>query len=241
MFRFFFRIYFLIMAFFLFFYGMGVFFVMLFLRKEKKEIFLRKCTPFFCKNSFEFFGIKPEVTGSENIPENGSFLMVANHESFLDAQLVLGYVDSNMYMIVKQELESIPFASLVAKNFGIPLNRDNPNQAVGALKKAITYLRDGKRIAIFAEGTRHNDGIIHEFKKNSLKIASIAKVPVLPVVFHGTGSLIPKGKYFMNRGKVYVHILKPENTADYKDEAELSESVRQKMQHEMDKIIGDKS
>jgi len=234
--KFFFRIYFVIMAAVLFFYGIGVFFLLLFVKKENKNEFLRKRTPFFCKNTFEFFGIKPKVEGKENIPE-GSYLMVANHESFLDAQLTLGYVDNDIYMIVKQELEKIPFANLVAKNFGIPLNRDNPNQAVGALKKAITFLREGKKIAIFAEGTRHNDGIIHEFKKNSLKIAMIAKVPVLPVVFHGTGNLIPKGKYIMELSDVHVKILKPVNPSDYKKEEIMSEEIRSRMQYELDKII----
>ena len=47
----------------------------------------RVCIPFF-NVLFKLSGIKVEIVGKENIPDHKKFVLIANHQSFLDINVI---------------------------------------------------------------------------------------------------------------------------------------------------------
>lgn len=127
---------------------------------------------------------KPEIIGSERIPENGRVILAGNHTNYFDCILVGCATNRCVHYLAKDELMKGPL-KIIFKNLGIiPVNRRTKDKA--ALDTAISYLNDDKLIGIFPEGTinRTND-IIIPFKFGAVKMASATKTPVIPFVITG--------------------------------------------------------
>ncbi len=89
---------------------------------------------------------------------------------------------------------------------------------------------------IFPEGTRSEDGEIHNFKEGAFKIALAAKVPILPIVLEGTSDLLPKhGLMFKTKNTIKVKILDPIPFESFQSitAKELTDKMKSQMIHEL--------
>ena len=73
-----------------------------------------------------------EVVGKENIPDEGKYIIIANHKHYFDPLFMIGAVKNRRIIpVAKQELFRIPILrSLLKKVEVIPINRANPSQGV---------------------------------------------------------------------------------------------------------------
>ena len=127
---------------------------------------------------------KPEIIGSESIPETGRIILAGNHTNYFDCILVGCATKRCVHYLAKDELMKGPL-KIIFKNLGIiPVNRRTKDKA--ALDTAISYLNDDRLIGIFPEGTinRTND-IIMPFKFGAVKMANETKTPIIPFVITG--------------------------------------------------------
>jgi hypothetical protein len=70
---------------------------------------------------------------------------------------------------------------------------DRTKGDLGALKKAIATLKEGKVIGLFPEGTRSPDGQMREAKGGIGFLIAKGDVPVVPLHISGTFAAFPKG------------------------------------------------
>jgi 1-acyl-sn-glycerol-3-phosphate acyltransferase len=94
-----------------------------------------------------------EVVNKETIPEKGSFLLCANHNTILD-MFFMGYkVKRWIYWMAKEELFKNPIAGFFLRSLGaFSIKRGKGD--VGSIKTALKLLQDGKIVGIFPHGTR---------------------------------------------------------------------------------------
>ena len=59
---------------------------------------------------------------------------------------------------------------------------------------------------IFPEGTRSDNGVLHEFKTGAALLAIKAGVPIIPLSFNGSYEVLPKGKLLPKSGKITIRI-----------------------------------
>ena len=78
----------------------------------------RVCIPFF-NTTFKLFGIKVEIEGKENIPDHKQFVIVANHQSFLDINVLWPTITITSF-IAKAELWKIPVFGWVLNGHMLP-------------------------------------------------------------------------------------------------------------------------
>ena len=89
----------------------------------------RICIPFF-QVLFKLSGIKVEIEGKENIPDHKKFVLIANHQSFLDINVIWPSITMTSF-IAKAELWKIPVFGWVLTKIGcIPVHR-NPRKNLG--------------------------------------------------------------------------------------------------------------
>lgn len=116
-----------------------------------------------------------EISGLENLPQNGSYILAANHIDYLDGYFISFGLD------MKKKLD-IYFLSKT-KNYwwaGSTLPID-PQDREKSLFQAIEYLRQGKIICNFIEGRRNPEKCLLEGKTGTVRMALTAQVPVIPV------------------------------------------------------------
>lgn len=123
-----------------------------------------------------------ELNGIENEPENGAFLVCANHLSFQDVIILAACLKHQLRFVAKAELFKIPLLGGLIRELGaIPIDRKKGD--VGALKKSIALLEGGEVVSIYPQGHR-NPGVHPaktEIKAGVGLVVTKAKVNVLPV------------------------------------------------------------
>jgi 1-acyl-sn-glycerol-3-phosphate acyltransferase len=135
-----------------------------------------------------------EVTGLENLPREGSFLIAANHASFLDPPLIGSQVPRQIAYFARKTLWKKGFASWWLDEVGtIPVDRDG-GQDVSAIKRVLKSLKSDKGLILFPEGTRPSDGHLQEPKAGVGLIACRAQVPVIPARIFGSYEAYGKGR-----------------------------------------------
>ena len=160
-------------------------------------------------------GVKLKVEGLENIPTDQGVVFVGNHSSIFDIVVFWGAMKKPVAFVAKSTIKKVPLLSTWMKlNHCVFLNRENPREAIKAITDAADNVKNNWNMFIFPEGTRSKDGNIAEFKEGSLKIASRAAAPVIPVAFTGTRAVFEKRKLFTLFCPVTIKIGKPQLIAE---------------------------
>ena len=185
-------------------------------------------------------GATMEVTGKENIPE-GPVVFAANHQGYADIPLLLTQLDKPNPLIAKKELEKVPrLRDWMTELNCIFIDRDNARQAMDSLKKANELLSEGYSVCIFPEGTRSKGGEIKEFRGGTIRLATRAKVPIVPCCIEGTYNMLEANKGFkITPAKLQLHILPAIETADLsrEDIKALDERLRSAIKEKRDSLM----
>lgn len=133
------------------------------------------------------------IAGREHVPARGGAIIVANHCSYLDPP-VMGAACRHRIVrfLARDTLLSNAFARWFFPRVAvIPLDRTRGD--LGALRKAIGALKEGKVVGLFPEGTRSPDGRMREAKGGIGFLIAKSEVPVVPLFIAGTYEAFPKG------------------------------------------------
>ncbi len=130
-----------------------------------------------------------QMTGAENVPRYGPFIVVANHQSSADIVAIAlalrpALIHSQMWPWAKIEIrggQEGPLGSFLWKVFGaIPIDRET-GKADEAIRQSLEYLRRGEIVCIFPEGTRCKTKELGSFKFGVANLARATPAPILPV------------------------------------------------------------
>ncbi|MEK7849761.1 MAG: lysophospholipid acyltransferase family protein [Candidatus Omnitrophota bacterium] len=159
---------------------------------------------------------KVHVNGLENIDRNRTYIIIANHQSLAD--IVLIYQTKMQFKwVAKKNLFKVPFigwSMSLARH--IKLERGNFGSIKKVYRQAAEWLRGGMSVLFFPEGTRSETNEIGDFRNGAFKLAIKERVPILPIVFEGTGTAIPKGSWiFETSTTAKLKILPAIETTNY--------------------------
>ncbi len=176
----------------------------------------------FCRLFFRL-----RIYGVENIPENGAFLLISNHQSFLDPMLCGIYVKRPLYFLARDTLfQNRFFGRMIASVNTIPVKRGEADFA--AMRIIISKLREGYGVCLFPEGTRTIDGKITPFKSGLGLLARRGNAAIVPVVVDGAFECWPRHKKLFSVGSeiavCYGGCLTVERIKNMSDE-ELAENL----------------
>lgn len=158
-------------------------------------------------------GARLHVDGLENIPKGQSVIFAGNHQSYYDIILSYPYLPVPTAMLAKVELKKFPIVSNWMKRIHcIFIDRKDPRQAITAISEASDDIKNNKMsVMIFPEGTRSKDGKVHEFKTGSLKVATKANCPIIPVAIKNTRDVWENHPLKLIPQDVYISFLPPVN------------------------------
>ncbi|WP_329793838.1 lysophospholipid acyltransferase family protein [Lentzea sp. DG1S-22] len=164
---------------------------------------------------------RPVVDGLENIPTDGPVILAANHLSFIDSVVIPMVVPRRVSFLAKAEyftgtglkgsLSRWFFSSLGH----VPVHRGKGRDARAALDTAAEILARGDAFAIYPEGTRSLDGMLHRGRTGVARMALESGAPVVPVGIIGTDEVQPVGSRFPKIVPVTVRFGEPLDFSRY--------------------------
>jgi len=145
-----------------------------------------------------------KVTGLENLPKKGGYLIAANHQSWLDPQILAVSIPRKICFMAKSEFMRWPLLRhFIELSDSIFIRRGGDEKA---LLEVALRLGKGDVVCIFPEGTipgeeqiarsavDKNTGLL-EGKTGMVRLALKAGVPIVPVGISGSGRALPPEAY----------------------------------------------
>lgn len=162
---------------------------------------------------------KTSIQQTKNLPINQNYILISPHRTWLDpVYLALGAFPKQFCFMAKKELFKNPLLRwLITKMNAFPVNRENPGPNV--IKIPVNHLKNGNlSLIMFPSGSRHSD----ESKNGAAMIARMAKVPIVPAVYHGPFSF----KGLLKRQKTIVRFGEPIYITSKEDQKNFSQTIK---------------
>ena len=156
-------------------------------------------------------GIRLDVSGIEGIEKKKAYIFMSNHLSIIDGPLLFMLIPQYLRVILKKEAFRIPIIAQAMRQIGfIPVDRKRLKGGKESIDRASRMIREkGFSFLIFPEGTRSRDGELQPFKRGGVFLALNSRVDILPVTIKGTYEIMPKGSFFIKKGKIRVAFHQP--------------------------------
>jgi 1-acyl-sn-glycerol-3-phosphate acyltransferase len=148
------------------------------------------------------------ITGKQNIPKKGAYLVAINHISLFEAPFIVAFWPVELETLGAEDIWHRKGQSLLARLYGgIPVHRGSYDRKV--FDTMLLALGSGRPLLIAPEGGRsHTPGMRQAYPGIGYLIEK-AGVPVLPVGIVGTTDDYFKQAIHGKRPKLQMHIGEP--------------------------------
>ena len=121
--------------------------------------------------------------------------------------------------IAKKEMNKVPIIRVWMRYlYCLLLDRENPKEGLKTILKGIEYLKSGKSIVIFPEGTRNKGDGVLKFHSGSFKLAEKSNCKIIPMVQNNTENILETHMPFIKHTKTILEFGKPINVASMSKE-----------------------
>ena len=162
----------------------------------------------WCRFMILVFGCKIHINGE--LPKNESFVIMANHQSFLDVFAIPIALKGKFSAVAASKNFKIPvYKTFLKKLKVVGIDRSNLENAIKGITEAEKVLQSGYHIVILPEGTRTMSGKLNSFKKGGFHLARNTKARIIPVIAQGLYDIKPKNRWYIKPGKINIIVEKP--------------------------------
>jgi 1-acyl-sn-glycerol-3-phosphate acyltransferase len=177
-----------------------------------------------------FFRVR--TYGIDNVPKKGAFVLVSNHQSYLDPIFCVGSLKRPSSFVARDSLfRNWLFGPLISSLNAIPIKQGESD--LSAMRKVLDKLKKGGGVCLFPEGTRTYDGKIAPLKPGLGFLCRRGGAVIVPVVIDGAFECWPRHKKLFSPGLITVCFGKPitpeqaKNMGDEKLAEVLTDTLRQ--------------
>lgn len=176
--------------------------------------------------------VRCTVRGAEKLDPRTSYVVVANHSSYMDIPTLYSALPLEIRFFAKKGLFAIPLLGWHLHRAGhLPVVRDDARASLKSMSEGAKLIRQrGVSVLLFPEGGRTETGI-RPFKEGAAYIAIKAGVPVLPVGLVNLRSVLPMDSLLLRSADVEVNIGEPVDTTGMSlhDRARLNEILQERV------------
>ena len=126
-----------------------------------------------------------KVSGAENIPEKGAFILCSNHIHSYDPAMLTISMKRQMRFMAKKELFETKVKGAFFRAVGaFPVNREATDMS--SYRYAMNALKSGMGLLIFSQGTRMQTLNIKNVKGGVALFGVKSKAPIIPAGISGS-------------------------------------------------------
>lgn len=186
---------------------------------EERDRYIHQAAQKWMLDNIRRSGSTIEVHGLENVPKDETVVFISNHQGNFDIPILMGYIDKPKGFISKIEAKKIPIVSAWMELIHcVFMDRSTLKGSAGAIIEGIKLLKQGHSLVIFPEGTRSKGDQMGTFKSASFKLATKAKVAIVPVTINGSYKIMEQNNNKIKPAQVILTIHKPIETKDLSKE-----------------------
>jgi 1-acyl-sn-glycerol-3-phosphate acyltransferase len=174
---------------------------------------------------FVLTGVRRVITGREHFKRGKAYVVVCNHNSYMDPPLSSPAIPGANKTIAKIEMSRIPLFGIVYSRGSVLVNRkdeENRKQSYSQMKKVLAA---GMHMCIYPEGTRNKTSEpLQKFHDGAFRLAVETGTDVIPAVLFHTKQVLPFNKmFYFWPHRVEMHFLEPVPAAGRDTQALKSE------------------
>ena len=174
---------------------------------------------------FIFSGVRRVYKGKQNFKKGENYIVVCNHNSFMDVPLSSPGIPGTNKTIAKKEMAAIPIFGMVYKRGSVIVDRKSEESRRKSYMKMKEVLDMGLHMCIYPEGTRNKSTEpLQRFHDGAFKLAVETKKQVIPAVIFHTRKVLPRKTFYFWPHHVEMHFLAPVSVEE-KTAQQLKEEV----------------
>lgn len=204
-----------------------LFYALCFLLKEPRASWWHKSVSNVWMTVYLYaIGSPIKVSGSEHFTKGDNYVVVCNHNSFMDITVTTPFMPNANKTIGKKEFARVPVFGWIYSLGSVLVDRKSTDSRKRSYHRMRAVLRLGLDMVIYPEGTRNKtDKPLGAFQDGAFRLAKESGKCVMPAVIFNSGKILPASKpFFMLPHKLYMHFLPPVPSSDIAA-AELREKV----------------
>lgn len=160
----------------------------------RKGRMFRRLSKIYSRVLFFAFRVRVVPRGIERIDSRQGYVFMANHTSIADPLAVAIAIDHPLHFVFKREFARIPVFGWALLSLGqIMVDREDREQAKGALAAVASGLSGNNSVIIFPEGWVSRDGTLQPLKKGGFHLAIQTGLPIVPLRIEGARKVCPPG------------------------------------------------
>ena len=171
--------------------------------------------------------------GREKFEKGKNYVVVVNHNSFMDIPVSAPGVPVPSITLAKVEISKVPFFGYIYKQGTILLDRKDRKSRIESFSKMKSVLQSGLSLCLYPEGTRNKSGkLLGKFKDGAFRVAVESQTDIMIGVILGTKKILhPTKKMFAWPHRIEFHFLGTEETKTYaeSDISTVRDGVRKRM------------
>lgn len=179
--------------------------------EPKRTINIFKIFHVWMKFFFVLSGVKRIFKGKEHFRKGENYIVICNHNSFMDVPLSSPGIPGANKTIAKIEMSRIPLFGTIYKTGSVLVDRKSEQSRKSSYNRMKAVLEMGLHMCIYPEGTRNKSGQpLQRFHDGAFRLAVDTGKQVVPaVIFYTAKVLPPKKTFFFWPHRVEMHFLSP--------------------------------
>lgn len=160
---------------------------------------------------FVLTGVRRIFKGKNHFKKGENYIVVCNHNSFMDVPLSSPGIPGVNKTIAKVEMAKIPLFGLIYKRGSVLVDRKSEDSRKKSFAKMKEVLALGMHMCIYPEGTRNKSAEpLQRFHDGAFKLAIDSGKSILPTLIFHTSKVLPHNKtFFFWPHLLEMHFLEP--------------------------------
>jgi long-chain acyl-CoA synthetase len=153
-----------------------------------------------------------KISGLENLPSKGPYLLCSNHQSYVDPLVMVGALPWRLFRetfaLGTSEIFGTGFMRRLARWIRVVVLDPDAN-LVPAMRAGFFGLTHGRVLILYPEGERTNDGNPRIFRKGAAILSIHGQAPIVPVAIEGFYQAWPRHEKFPKLANLQMVFGKP--------------------------------
>lgn len=138
-----------------------------------------------------------KVKGRENFIAGKNYIVVCNHNSFMDIPVSSPSIPGGNKTIAKIEMSRIPLFGLLYKTGSVLVDRKSDQSRKESYNKMKEVLAMGLHMCIYPEGTRNkSDQPLKSFHSGAFRLSADTGKEIIPSLIFNSRKVLPANKIF---------------------------------------------
>ncbi len=194
-------------------------------KEPKKSIWFLRISKWWNLTFFYLTGSSIKVRGKEHFVEDETFIVIYNHNSFMDAPVSCPFTPAPNKTIGKIEFAKIPLFNIVYKRGSVLIDRSSKQGKAASYNAMRKVLANNMHMCVYPEGTRNktNEPLL-PFKPGAFRLSVETGKRIIPAIITGTKrSLPPTESLYYKPTKFSLSFLAPISPVGKTEEQLLEE------------------